>query len=131
MKMLEKIPVSLRWVLAPVLFWLVILLGPFVIVFWNWISPYSMEPGTITYLIFSICLQPFASVLACYIAREVAPHKSFTLVVVNGTIACVIHALLLIQSLLGAYGNWEYTLSNVLAIIGIIYICFLFRQKTS
>lgn len=125
---IEKIPRKLRWILSVITFWGLTLFLPFVLVLWNWISPYKMEPGTLSFLFFSICAQPFSCMMACYGAEKIAPDNNSTIVVVNATVSCTVFLYLLYDSWIHQ-DEWVTFVSHIASIALSIYTCVQIRRK--
>lgn len=119
---MNHLPGWLKLALSTIVFWLIILLMPFVLSIWNYITPYRMEPGSLEYLIFAVAAQPLSALAACYALHKIAPGGGFIALVVNVTIACLIFVLLALQSFLWGSG-WEIITSHILSFIVLIYTC--------
>jgi len=115
-----KWPNSIRYAISIIGFWAMSTLGPFLFSFFNAITPYRMEPGSLLYLIFTVSLQPGSFMLACYIADHVAPNYKQQIVLYNAGFACAFMLWLLISAYFRG-NELIYLLSHVLSIVSLIY----------
>lgn len=122
MEKLEKLPNWARYLLAIIAFWIIIFIGPFILVLWNELSFYKAEEGTLTFLIFSIVAQPISCWVACITAYKLSPNKNSIPVIVNSTIAGVILAINLLQAFFYHY-SWEYIVCYFISIVTLTVSC--------
>lgn len=125
----EKIPNWVRWPLSVIAFWATIILLPFILQFLNVITPYTMEPGTLTFLFFAVSVQPVSCYLACLAAYTMAPKKKFEIPLVNSIIAVCIVAINEYLAILYV-ASFESHTSNVLSVFAIVFsLLFCYRKS--
>lgn len=82
-----------KTILSAVIFWAIVVFGPFAIYLWNEISPARMEPGMLSYAIFLFVLQGVSVAIACYASSHAfggAYHKvTFVCCIVSATLFVV------------------------------------------
>lgn len=82
-----------KTILSAVIFWAIVVFGPFVVYLWNEISPARMEQGMLSYAIFLLVIQGACVAIAYYASSHVfdgAYHKvTFVCCIVSATLFVV------------------------------------------
>lgn len=115
-------------VLSTLLFWAILLFGPFLLVLWNELSPVRYEQGSLGFLFFSTIVQGLAGLIAWYAASHVFEGKCCQTTGIN----CVVGATLFVPLTFISAVSWQEVISNGVAVVALIagaIYCFAERNK--
>lgn len=121
---LDGKPPFVKVLVGTVFYWLIAFFGPSVLAlvngFFNILSPYKLEPGSLTYLITALLLQGGCFVLAANVFRYFADGESRTAFFINSGIAAVAMIGLFFASFYNG-GNWAERISDIASVLCISY----------
>ena len=102
----------IKYVLGFLVFWLALILGPFIIGILNMFAP---PMGTITKTVFYFLLQPSCCYFAFLLMKHILEGKGFVLALVNGILA-------VLTMIFSAFGNFIY--QDWLGLVNIV-VCII------
>lgn len=112
-----------KGVLATVLFWAIVILGPFAIVIWNDLSLVRYDRGTLGYLFFATIIQGIAAAIAWNAASYIFDGAYCRATGIN----CIVCATLLVVLALVSASSVQELISDGLAIVILVVgavVCF-------
>lgn len=113
-----------KMVLVTLLFWAILILGPFLVMLWNALSPASYNRGTIGYLCFTTVAQGIAACIAWYASSSAFDGAYCRVAGVNSIIGATVFVFLIFLS-----GIMQVIISNIIAAIALAAgAVYCFRQ---
>lgn len=103
-------------ILSTILFWVIIFLGPFLLVLWNDLSLIRYDRGSLGFLFFATIVQGIAAVIAWYAASHVFDGACCLSAAVN----CIVCATFLVLMIFVTTDTVQGIISNVVAIVALI-----------
>lgn len=103
-------------ILSTILFWVIIFLGPFLLVLWNDLSLIRYDRGSLGFLFFATIVQGIAAVIAWYAASHVLDGACCLSAAVN----CIVCATFLVLMIFATTDTVQGIVSNVVAIVALI-----------
>jgi hypothetical protein len=124
--------IIIRHILAFILYWICIIVVPYLLLLWNDISKFliiGIDKGSLMWYVFSIMLQPAAVVIASVVTVTVAPTHKHVWVIINSVLCvCLLSVLLLFCILDMAIYSWDAVASFTLSIIAVIVVLIKYKD---
>lgn len=114
--MKERKPSTGKVVLSTLLFWGILLFGPFVLAVFNALSPVSYEQGSLGFLIFTIIAQGASALIAWYVASYVFDGVCRKATGIN----CVVGATVLVILAILTARSVQIIISYAIAVVALI-----------